>query len=308
MSFDNHTIGSLGEYPQLTSEQALVESNLYEFSLILSILGSLSLLGCLFNITITFLLKLHRNVLGKMMICLSVTDFIYTMAIGCPIWRDLPAANIIFNFAWAGSVIWGCSFADTLYNSAKFGEELLDDSLLKKYFVMSVIFSAIGGLLQAPIFNSFIPSISFWFNGIIAIISIIYCSYCYIIALKKIREYKMDVSLELLSYPLILIICEIPFVILQFYNIFCSPVPKELGEIAMIVLASRGICNSLAYGLSSRIKQGIKLRCGKVSQKERHETLLASYVSESTQYEIISYGSLKPPNFVLKFSSVISQS
>ena len=313
LSLAEYTVSSLHNFLQSSSELTTTEATnmISKFTIILLVLGTLSALGCIFNIIITFLLKLHRNVLGKMILFLAVNDILFTTSLVGPslgFESLILVFNIIFGFSWAGSVAWVCCFAHALYASVNFGEDYLNSSLMKKYLIRSLTISILSGILLAifvaPKHEFDAPTVVFAFLGVLALGSTLYCGFCYVSVLKKLRKYGMKVHLELLLYPLILIVCDFPTVLLQFYFIFISKNFSTASfEISVVCLMSRGIWNSLAYGLSSKIRDGFKSLCRRKPPEGHEEKLLKIPLSNTAQMDPTgdssSRNTLNPPNFVL---------
>mgnify|MGYP000844083298 FL=1 len=313
MNFEKSLLFSLEKYLELPSELTSVASDPENpgFDAALVIAELLSVSGCIFNIIITLLLGLQRNVLGKMMIFLSVNDLFFHIGLRLAAEMGIlsPFSDILLGFSWAGSVSWISCFAHALYVSVKFGEELLNNSLLKKHITSSLTVSTLGGGVFAifPLMG-YSPEFSFLdysFMALLAILSTIFCGFCYISVLKQLWRYEAKIHLELLLYPLFLIICEFPFVIIQLYSILSAHLaPSTLRDTAFLCLMSRGLWNSLAYGLSSKIRNGFKTLCRK-NRRERQQELLEKGHSSSGHMEHrksdTSVSSIETPSFVLRF-------
>ena len=149
---------------------------------------------------------------------------------------------------------------------------------------------------------------------IIVIPSIFYCTACYIIAFKRLRQGQGKDHLELLLYPLILIICEFGILLLAFESIFKMKDQTSIlvDDIGVLCFLSRGIWNSLAYGLSSKIRSGFNTLC-KQRGRPQEKKLLESEFSIITDSDMSCNNqssrvtSIKAPGFVLISSSLNSQ-
>lgn len=312
MFFEDTATGLLREPLVLNSElrAAETESGLSGFDLAFLIFGILSGLGCIFNIIITFLLKLHKNVLGKMMIFISAGDAIFTLSLAAPyigIWGSSSFIIILSGATWASSIFWICCFAHALYISVKFGEERINNSLLKKYICISITASVIaGGLFAIFILTGSSSSYRSFYRTFMSVVtnsSILYCVVCYISVFKKLRDYGTTVHFELLVYPLLLIICEFPIAALPIYvSLSNQSTPATLLNIGFLCFMSRGIWNSLAYGLSSKIRHGVKSLCRMRAQGGTKETLLPSYKSGHKNHHGRDDRGMSnyEPNFVLR--------
>ena len=292
----------LGEHLQLSLELENAESNSKPpgTTVALHVMGAISALGCIFNIITTFLLKLHLNVLGKMVIFLSIADTIFTISFIIEIQSFI--VEIIFSMSWTASVtMLGC-FAHTLYRTVKSDEEAPSNVLLKKYIITCFVISALIGVLCIdPSLDTFVYSSL----GTLALAAIVYSIFCYIFVLKKLLEIKREIHLELLVYPLFLIICEFPFIVVQFHVIFKGQLPSaEFKEVSMLLLVSRGLLNSLAYGLSARVRLGFKTLCKSKRDSNQRDSYFTSLIENQTRTTL----SLKTPNYILHNSSVLSRS
>lgn len=244
-----------------------------------------SLIGCLFNLTATLLLKVHRHTLGKMVILLSIMDSIYNV-VGIAQTFKVSSSNIcqvqsfFVAFGYCGSLAWTCCFAHSLYVTLK--QENIEQ-YFKKYNLVS-FFAAIGlGLLAITIrfqdldeethtcWPKRAEGLFDWAFIIMILtptaVSVVYCTVCYSSVISKIREFGGKVHRELLLYPLIMIICFTPFTALRMYiQITQSNYGPFWLELASISLAnSQGLLNAFAYGLSGTLKGGCKAICRKRS-------------------------------------------
>ena len=282
----------LGEQPQLSLELAAAESPPCGTAIALVVLGIISALGCIFNIFTTFLLKLHFNELGKMVIFLSIADIIFTIIF--TVGEESTIVDIIFSMSWAASVIMLGCFAHALYRTVKSDEEkALNNVLLKKYIITCLVISAfIGVLCIDPSLDIFVYSSL----GTLALAAIVYSIFCYISVLKNLLEIKREIHLELLVYPLFLIICEFPFIVVLFHVIFTDQLPSdEFKKVSSLLLMSRGLLNSLAYGLSARVRLGFKTLCKSKKGSSQSESYFTSLIENSSMMTM----SLKAPNYVL---------
>ena len=284
-----------GKQLQFSLEQVDAESNseLPGLVIALIVIGIISTLGCIFNIIATFLLKLHRNELGKMVIFLSITDIIFTIIF--TIDAQSTIVDIIFSMSWAGSVTWLGCFAHTLYRTVKSNGEFINHVPLKKYIIIFLVVSNFIGVLCAIIAlgttDPKMDMVTYSTLGTLALGAIAYSTFCYISVLKKLLEINREIHLELLVYPLFLIICEFPFIVVQFHVIFTVQLPSaEFRKFSMLLLVSRGFLNSLAYGLSARVRLGFKTLC----KSKKDFNPLDSQLLEDQSRPIAR---LKAPNF-----------
>ena len=314
MAFENLAIEPLNTALGLQSslETTEINSTYSTFTVALLTIATLSILGCLFNIIVTLLLKLHHNVLGRMMICLSANDALFTLCFAYT--HVTPPSMFINGFTlsvYAGSISWITCFAHALHHSVKHGEDYLNNAVLKKYIISSITVPVIVGSfiaihIQAKLGNTFLI-LPLFSTTVLPMASMIYCGFCYVFVLKVFRRYEIKTHSELLFYPILLIICELPFVIAQLHVLFTNDLsPKSYDEVVGLVLVSRGFCNSLAYGLSSKLKQGFKTLCKRSSRGTPKEKLLESVIASSTYNYAINGNdaSSKPPNYILRSSAM----
>ena len=282
-----------------------------------TVLVALSIMGCIFNLFATFLFKHHKHVLGKMMIFFSINDLILMVLFGpsylC--WLGyFPYKYFIMRFTWIGSMLWACCFAHALYISVKFGEECLTNSLLKKYVCSSLILSAVfASLIQIFPIDA---KTYFWSTKLFAVVIItcfLCCAVCYIAALKILRHHQGKIHLELLLYPLILLICELPLLTITANSLLTGkPQPSGLFyNMAEQFFLSRGIWNSLSYGLSSKIRNGFKILCRRENRQQQKRPSESQFSlithTDFSGSQIRRVTTLKDPNFILKYSCINSQ-
>ena len=303
MVLENYLSWISPSHLSLLSESVMVQENapMDKFTIAMLSLAAISTLGCIFNIIMTLALKLHYNALGKMVVILSLYDAIFTISFALVGYFDVPPLFLlgVFIFSWTESIVWVTCFAHALYVSIRYDLDHLNNSLLKKYAIVS---TTIGILIVIFEFTRFVLY-SGGSPAILALFSIVYCTICYGFVMRKLREYDDRIHLELLLYPLILIICDFPLVLQLTALMFSSEIfPLYIFKVSSACLLARGILNAFAYGLSSKIRQGFKMLCLKKSSNK----LLESAVSDPTHYmtrdECIDDGSSNLSNFNVKTS------
>lgn len=233
----------------------------------------LSLIGCIFNLITTIVLKITTHTLGKMVICLSLMDIFVNFSGILESVRtdsDIYCGSITFlsAFGYGGSLTWTCCFAHLLYVTVN---KDIGNRSADAYFK---IYNGVSGAIAVTI--AFIAVI-FQLNtvqehlcwsrsddnlGWVLVslrtapvsIALIYCIGCYLVIIRKLKTFQEDLHLELLLYPLVLVICYLPFALMrmsiQFFN---ADVPFSLEILSVILYDSQGLLNALAYGLSKRI-------------------------------------------------------
>lgn len=252
-------ISEVSEFPNLPEVLSEAPSGSSPSLILIFITAVLSILGCLFNLGATLYLKLHQNVLGKMVINLSINDFLFTLSFTIMFFNSDPLlskiAGVIFAITWSGSTAWVCCFAHALYISLGAGEYTLEKYLFKRYSIFTILMS-IAVCVGMSIFNFTSEGVEeattmFLICGLVILsISFLFCAVCYIMVLKKLRENGMQTHLELLLYPFFLIICETPLVFLEIRLMKNYELSATLITFTVICFLSRGFFNALAYGLS----------------------------------------------------------
>ena len=140
---------------------------------------------------------------------------------------------------------------------------------------------------------------------VLLLISFTFCLVCYILVLKKMRHNGMRVHLELLLYPIILILCEALWLVYLIGKLFNYDFSKTFGSVAIYLLLSRGFWNSLAYGLSRKVRKLFANCCtpkSKSKSKELNQNLITlKNYSEAQEDDLKSFtnSTLTPPKFVL---------
>ena len=253
------------------------DSSMEAFKIAQSVVGVLSSLGGIFNIIITLVLRPHHDILGKMVIILSVYDAIYSITYILFANGSLQSnfSSGFWFFTWTESLTWTICFAHALYVSVKGSLERLNSSLLKKYLIASAIVGVL--VVVTEIVTVDIANFSLWYMGVLSILSVIVCTFCYLSLIKEIRNYVGRLHLELLLYPLILIVCDFPMVFLMIaLSVAPTIISVHYARFVSLCLVSRGFLNSLVYGLSSKIRRGFKEFCWKKPQKPPAGWLLES--------------------------------
>lgn len=304
-----------------TSELYEDNSATYYFPVpIYAVFSALSVLGCIFNTVTTIMFKISETAVGKMVIALSITDFIFNASYSFLIFHvESPFICRIGSFFWgfgfAGSLSWCCCFAHCLYRSLKSDNDQTPNLFLKWYFMISgacgFILAVLAALLQlwtladdanrcvhaargnedVDVFILFVTPAS---------LSSIFCCLSYMGIVRKLYQYKKELFIGLLIYPLILIICDFPTAI---YLTVASArtgsnAESWLFHVSAILLRSKGFFNALAFGLSKRIVNKYKKLCRRKAPKnEAKESKLGDSFVENSKGEGVETTSI--PNFVV---------
>lgn len=270
----------------------------------------LSLLGCVFNLFTTFLLRASNRTIATMVIGLSVLDMLNNITSLIAVTMTYPSNAIcqivtFFEyFGYSGALVLTCCFAHSLYIGIKgVGPQSLDN-----YLKIYLILTGIAGLILASYaviseYDKVDPKSGFcwhyhggqgfdWEDLIISTLplamSIIYCIYCYISVIRHLKSIVGRDFLELLLYPVILIVCYLPWVSWAIYQSFITMDKMPFAWLLMAAIGSnsQGLFNAFAYGLSRRIVQGYNVKCCK--KRHEREVPLMDSVSETPDSPFIS--------------------
>ena len=287
------------QFVVLRSDYTPSQYNILQFANVAS--NTLSIIGCIFNLATTCLLKNTSYSLTKMVIGLSIMDIFYNFTPLIGSWDQksqfLCQSYAFFTYiGYAGSLVWTCCFAHCLYSSIKRGHTQVVDEYIKPYFLVSTITGILFGIFVVtikyyqihPEYGSclhLVPKREFdWRDFLVSVLPafgiLIYCGFCYLGVINKLRQFGIRMHLELMLYPLILVICLFPWVSLSVYNMTFMPskLPYLWTLIANILASSQGLFNAFAYGLSYKIVTGYRNKCcnrnKKSDENSRHHTSL----------------------------------
>ena len=249
-----------------------------------AVLGFLSLFGILFNLFTTLLVGSSSQLMDKMIIGLCIMDLINVLPVPfsrVPMTSDwiCQVQSFIIDFGYGGSLSFTCCFAHFLYKTVNQGFSEVVDDIFKKYLTFSIVMAAVIGLTsvitgQREINHNTETCMAALVSGAFdvgallvrvlpSIVSIIYCSYCYLTIVKKFRAMGKNVFVVLLLYPFILIITNLPITVTRTIIMFNSTyqVSYGFGVVIAVLYMSRGLMNAFAYGLSRRIIERYKAKC-----------------------------------------------
>lgn len=247
----------------------------------IAIANSLSVVGCIFNLITAWILRTYHFTLGKMVVALSLMDLISSII---SLFAMVKSQSQFFcdvqGFFWffgcGGSLVWTVCFAHALFISSKFNSIGLLENMFKYYLWISTGVALILGIFAA-IMNFFTieqsvetchhhtsPNKVDWSGLILMIIptilALLCCGICYGSAMRKLRAIRGRRHLELILYPLLLIVCDFPamalIIAIQINDNW--QVPFWILFVSNFLLNSQGILNAIAYGLSRRIIEGYK--------------------------------------------------
>lgn len=251
----------------------------------------LSLVGCLFSLTTCLVLKTWKTSIGKMVAGLCLMDLITNCAMIFEL-EDIKNPGLcsvqtfVICFGYAGSLSWTCCFAHSLYYSLRHGEQEVKDSLVKIYAWISTTAAVTVAMLSIITHYREIdpnnmniclhvhrPDMTDLGDIIVLIlpasISILICTFCYVAVIRKLKSMGTRMYIELLIYPLILLICLCPMTVMRIYTKFESTYKPSAGWYATshVLFAAQGFFNAFAYGMSRKIILGYKNLCCKRNTK-----------------------------------------
>lgn len=247
-----------------------------------AIISALALLGSSFNLFTAIYLGTIKNGLGKMVVFLSIADAISSIiAITLSFPTTSPGycqfQTFWLYFGYSGSFVWTCCFAHALYRAVREEKFQVIDMNLKIYAILSITVASLIGFYSVAIE---IREINMGFclhvgaRGdatwpqlfvvtIPSLISIVFCMISYALVTKNLKKLGAGVNIELLLYPLILIICTGPATFIEIYLMFNPGTQISSGWIDFnyALYVSQGFINALVYGLSRGILNGYRAKC-----------------------------------------------
>ena len=238
------------------------------------VVNSLSIFGSLFNIITILRVRTTTVILRKMIVSLCCMDLIFNiismlsfLSTESPLLCS--SLGFLVFYGYNGSIVWTCFFAHCLKTTMKSDETDNTDKLWKIYaclgFVLPLVGAAAGTATHYYIVQEgycwHYPSSAttidwqdFFLTIVPTTIAVLYCVYNYLLVICKLRQMGMRVYVELLFYPLILIVCSFPWNTYTLYNLFSkNPPPFKLFVVGNVMLSMQGFLNALAYGLSRTI-------------------------------------------------------
>ena len=251
--------------------------------------NAISIIGSVINIATTYFFGSYKFAIGKMVIILSGMDLIANissilLAIKAASSFHCIVMSFIIGFGYLGSLFWTCCFAHSLILTTRGRNIMIIEEWLRKYVISSFVFSfSLAVILAASRYLDQDKSGYCWnvdgdpaverFQALILLVpctmSILFCIFCYAYAWKRLRNSKLGIRLELFFYPLILIICYLPFVLGNVINFLIGEkIVYPYNMILNLLLYSQGFFNSIAYGLSGTLNG----TCNKLCRKNAKQT------------------------------------
>lgn len=258
--------------------------------------NGISIVGLIFNLITNYYVRTSTTILKKMIVSLCLMDLLFNVVTTLSIFKmQYPILCGFLGFfvfyGYGGSIAWTCCFAHCLYSTIGQKQSEVDSNedqwTRYKYvgFISPLVISVAATAAQYYTVNSEycwhnsnigdIDWLDMFLSIIPTILAVTYCFYCYASVIGKLRQMGMRIYVELLFYPLILIICFFPWNIYSIYAIVVkeSP-PYKLYLISNIMLSLQGFLNALVYGLSRTMIKGYKKFCCKKKKKQTEPSLL----------------------------------
>lgn len=286
------------ESSQFASDPDESESEIISKGVLVMVI--LSIIGCIFNITITIKTKNHKNPLGMMVIQLCYMDCIWGVV---SIFEAFPIASPIICqilsfwefFGNTGALFCTCCFAHALYVSVRQDSIEIISRYYRLYTLIGLLSGLIGGVVSVATryyyspekCNYCSPSESVFAKVICVVIpsilALLYCFSCYGIVVCKLNEISHRRNYELLCYPLILIVCYFPAVTKIILGISGKDTTVSLGwDLCFNLLYNaQGFLNALAYGMSQNIGSALKATCCKKKESST-QSLTGSFLDRET--------------------------
>ena len=244
---------------------------------------TLNFLGCLFNVTFALYLDDKTNSIRKIVLVLSVVDFISSTTALYSLWK----LNIIMYYIWLvsrnQSIAWVCCFTHSLWSSYKRTVKLGAYEFFWRYLLISILVACIWtfsfGKIQA--LQILPPMVAY---AVPSVIGVVFCSfYCGLLYIKLPSDYSNTI-LELLRFPLILIFCNGYFLVF-FFSERSGNNPWWI-TIWEICFNLQGLFNAFASALGVDLWHTIKekLRRRRHSQEEDLEFMRTSTSELATYY------------------------
>lgn len=263
-----------------------------------------SILGCLSNIISTLYLKFYTNIVGKMVLNLALADLLLNMI-------SIFLSSVPFNtadvciyvgalerFAYGSSIVWTCCFAYVLRESFEAQNFDLVGQKYKTFILISYAFGLMIG--AASVLTGYYhhrndnDKCGHFFYGVISTIGVLgvpvllatlYSLRSYYVVIRKLREYGRTSHWELLLYPMILVLCYVPYTMLSLMKGFVHSlrIPFEVFLVVDIFYNSQGVWNALVYGFGRKCCTSMKNSlCNKKKQvQEEHTPMSSEYVYEA---------------------------
>lgn len=277
-----------------------IPSNYNVMGRVLAIVNVLSLVGCFSNLLMTLWIKNRSDTLIKIIVAICVTDLLFSLfsllLFLVPMAESYCMPMIFFdNYGFLGSLTWTCCFA---HHFAKVVRHLTRNSTEWSFRTYAIISFTLPLLLSIGLakFQTYdidpktqtcwitLGDATFdWVDALFfdlpILLAVLYCTFCYLSIIIKARRSGEGTFLGLALYPLILIICVAPLVVLDVYTIFFKP--EKINFYWMLITAglwkSQGLFNAFAYGLSGGIMDG----CSKAHARSSSEVSKDSRTSST---------------------------
>lgn len=221
----------------------------------------LSIVSGIFSLVVTVYTENYKKPHGRMVLDLSILNLIYN-TLNILLFMEIAAEPIcqilsFFSlFGYYSSIFYTCCFADTYYRNIKVS--LFDNTnrYLRRYIIAStmlgIALAAVGILMKVNdieeperLCRCFEADLNFTNYGIPALLSVVFCAVCFISSFSEALERKSVPGMELLFYPIILIIACLPIIVVGLYYGLTkvSYVSFNVGYLEMLLLNGQAFLN-----------------------------------------------------------------
>lgn len=253
-------------------------------NLISRVVGTLSILGCIFNISVAIYFRKSELILGKMVILLAISDILSHLpwvffSFGSTT-ATCQIGSWISYFGFSTSIFYTTCVGHILYRSLNDGSIESSKRQFFKYVTLANISGFIVGTLS--VITEYKENYEYgnglstcrtrpvsgfkWGDLLIEFIpgtvGIIACTFYYIRTMQVLKSLSRKQHWGLLVYPLILVICISPTMVRRFLNLVgITEINGLYREFARGLFGAQGFLNSLVYGLSREIRGALKKCC-----------------------------------------------
>lgn len=245
-----------------------------------AIAAACSLVGCIFTIMIS-LKHFSRRYINRMIIILCLIDIVFALS---AFWQWAPSCtpflckllSLISCASYAGSLVLTCCFAHSLYAVLNHHSPVYEtvEHNWRFYMTITTIVGSINGFFALIFnfrrvddfkghcvhFNSKGPGTNLIVDTIPAIICDFYCIFCYALVIRKLKTLSQRYHMELMCYPIIIVICTLPKAVKEIMIFFEGEPSVEFYFIQGILSVLQGFFNAMAYGVVHKIQNCRKNR------------------------------------------------
>lgn len=239
---------------------------------------SISVLAIILTLIRCLKLGSYKDTLGKMVICLSISDLLYcaplliAKVLPTPIGSSTPTCLILTmasSFGLISSAVWAASFAHALLTALRRQSQDLQ-GMVKYYITLTIMLPLVAtGIIKYIEFMTDLEATStcvHWvfksdlklvlFHDLTLLISFILSLYSYLQAIIEVKligleDQSSNESCGVLVYPLIAFICWAPIIVSSLYFKFTSHPIKDAGLYGLYFIMFgqlQGFFHAMSYG------------------------------------------------------------